>query len=246
MSRKILVGVSIVGHVVLFTGVFVRGVWDLDQLEYKHRSHAITAAIGPQANEGGSIDLPKQHMKPKETPRVVRETRQPRPPRDLKITIEPPRGTGDSTGPGAGPSIGARLDETPGTCTATDGSCELEKPPELPKLPEISKVVIKLPKIVTTKVLQQLRISGETGIRPSREVQQQMVRDDVMKTSGIIQVCVATDGAVSSVTLRKSTKYAAYDEALVSGARRWRYQPYSEGGEAVSVCGVVTFQYEMR
>ena len=38
----------------------------------------------------------------------------------------------------------------------------------------------------------------------------------------------------------------AYDQAADGGLHGWRYKPYEIGGEAVPVCGIVTFIYQIK
>jgi protein TonB len=245
-SRKILVGVSILGHVVLFAGVFVTNVWEVDPLEYEHRVRLPIAVIGAPANEGGSLDRPKVELKPK--PKPVKETVQPRVRKPQEPVAETP--TAPDGGPGNGPpGDGPPGDGPPGACTATDGSCDPAAPtpdPEPVQQPtiELPKPTIEKPRIVPPTAL--VRISGETNIRPPSHVAHEIARTDARRTSAALMVCVSAEGTVMSVTVRKSTSYPAYDEALVSAARRWTYQPYSVGGKALPVCTSVTFQYQMN
>ena len=118
----------------------------------------------------------------------------------------------------------------------------LPAPPEPPKPPPAP------PKqaVVQPQILKGLRTRGETAIHPPRDVYQQMARDRDYKTSGILKVCITATGAISSVSVLKSTGYAAYDAALVDGARGWSYRPYTADGVPVPVCSSVTFQYQMR
>jgi TonB family protein len=51
---------------------------------------------------------------------------------------------------------------------------------------------------------------------------------------------------VASISLKRSTRYAAYDEAILAAARRWIYRPYTVNGTPAPACGMVTFVYEMK
>lgn len=246
--RKLIVGVSIFGHLALFTGVFVHNVWDLDRLEYENRSTLTLGAILPAASEGGAPDLPKpkDSMRPKEPPKkVVKETRQPRKLDDTKVTIEPPGG-GETTGTGTG-RIGPPGD-IDGPCRPEDGDCAptppvVPPPPELPKPPEVRAAP---PPFVSPQILRGLRTRGETAIHPPRDVFNQMFRDRNYKASAILKVCITTTGAIASVAVQKSTGYATYDDALVGAARGWTYRPYTVDGKPMPVCSAVTFLYQMQ
>ncbi|HWU88624.1 MAG TPA: TonB family protein [Kofleriaceae bacterium] len=245
--RKFLVGISIFGHAALLAGVVLHGAWGLDRLDYEHRSRLTLGAMAPPAAEGGTINLPKVDMKPKEAPKVVvKEPRQPRKIDDRKPpttqSLEP--GTGQTTGPGRdGPG------DTDGPCRPEDGDCAtappaVPPPPELPKTPEVPPP--PKPVLVAPQILKGLRTSGETAIHPPRDVYNQMARDGEYKTGAVLKVCITTTGAISSVAVAKSTGYPAYDEALVGAARRWAYRPYTVDGRPVPVCSAVTFLYQMK
>jgi protein TonB len=246
--RKILVGASIAGHVALFTGVFLAGAWKLDRVDYEYRARTALAVMNPPPPEGGSYTPtpPKVDLKQKQkTP--VKEPRQPRPPRpEPEIPpspgpSEPGEGLGLGTGPGTGPGDG---DGPPGAdpCKEAGAACP---PPPAPPLPEVPRPPPRV-HTVLPQILKGLRTSGETAIHPPYAVLQQMHRNEDRKTIASIKVCLAADGTVSSVALLTSTKYAAYDEAIMGAARRWRYKPYTVNGAPVPACGMVTFVYRLN
>jgi hypothetical protein len=202
------------------------------------------AVITPPTPEGGSFSLPKQELPRKVPPKVaVKETRQPRPlKQELEITIdkggsETGTGQGKGKGPGDGPEGGDPCREP--------GSCEPVAPPPLPEPP---KPPPPPPEIhnVTPQILKGLRLSGVTAIHPPREVFEQMHRNGDLRTSASIKLCLAIDGTVSSIALKQSTKYGAYDEVIVAAVRGWIYKPYTVNGRPVPACGMVTFLYQMK
>lgn len=242
MARKVLIGVSVVGHAVLFAGLFVSNVWEVDQVDHRYRS---TLVIGPSipAAESGPIAGRPTKMNPKEPKVIVKEPRQPR--KEQPKAPEVPAIGGGGGGAGTDP------DGVPGGgCQADDPTCAVEPPevPVPPVLPDPPKLVeeIKPPVQIPPHVLTALRISGETQIQPPREVKLQMVRDRQTSSSAILEVCVGKTGAVEAVRVRRTTKYPGYDQALVDGARRWRYRPHTVDGAPRAVCGTVTFQYAMQ
>jgi TonB family protein len=95
-------------------------------------------------------------------------------------------------------------------------------------------------------MLKALRISGETQVHPSTSTQSMMMRARDTGVTGSIQVCIGTDGSVTSATLSRSTGYSDYDHALLSAVGRWRYQPYRLKDVAVPACSTVTFEYSMH
>jgi protein TonB len=246
--RKILIGVSIAGHAALFAGVFVSSVWNIEQLDHDSKLRTSLAVIAPPVFESGSFSLPEQKLVPKrhDPPKVaVKEPRQPRQPKD-DVKIEPAPGPdepGDGTGPGTGHVLG---DGPPGGDPCQEpGGCQPQVAPPPPPPPPPPPKPLK-PQTVAPQVLTGLRTSGETAIYPPNDVLQQMHRSGDLKTRASIKICIGVDGAVASVGLLRSTRYPAYDEALLAGARRWIYRPYTVNGRAVPACSVVTFQYEMK
>jgi TonB family protein len=164
----------------------------------------------------------------------------------------PGPGSGDptSTGPciencGPGPAaepvcgngsveVGEQCDD--GNTTSGDGcsaTCKIEVRP-----PPIATVA--------ASVLAGLRISGETQVHPDDITQHQMIHDGVGRVAGVVKLCIAVDGSVGSTRLLVSTKYAAYDAALVAAVAGWRYQPYRVNGTPVPACSTVRFVYTMQ
>jgi len=247
--RKILIGVSIAGHAALFAGVFASSVWNIEQLDRDSKLRTSLAVIAPPTLESGSFSPPEQKPVPRrpDPPKVaVKEPRQPRPPKD-DVKIEPPPGpdaTGDGLGAGKGPGGG---DGPPGGAPCQEpGGCQPKvAPPPAPPAPPPAPQP-PAPRTVAPQVLKGLRTSGETAIYPPNDVLQQMHRSGDLKTRASIKVCIGADGAVAQVGILQSTRYPAYDEALLAGARRWVYRPYTVNGRAMPACSVVTFQYQMK
>ncbi|MBC7975413.1 MAG: TonB family protein, partial [Myxococcales bacterium] len=124
-----------------------------------------------------------------------------------------------------------------GNTTSLDGcsaTCQLEPQPK----PATA--------IIGTQVLQSLRLSGDTQIRPSSSTQSQINRNGEREVSGSVQLCIATDGSIASATIARSTKYDDYDATLLAAVRGWRYRPYMINGAAVKACSRVTFVYRLR
>jgi protein TonB len=202
--------------------------------------------MNPPSPEGGSYTPPKVNLERKLPPKViVKEPRQPRKPRPAPEPTEPgPSEPGDGLGLGKGPGTGPG-DGPPAAdpCKKAGAACGLPPattPQEVPRPPRVKVHT------VPPQILKGLRTSGETAIHPPYAVLQQMHRNEDRKTIASIKVCLATDGTVSSVALLRSTKYAAYDEAIMGAARRWRYKPYTVNGAPVPACGMVTFVYRLN
>jgi cysteine-rich repeat protein len=99
---------------------------------------------------------------------------------------------------------------------------------------------------VAPSVLAGLRISGETQVHPDDITQTQMIHDGVSRVAGVVKLCIAADGSVGLTRMLASTKYAAYDAALVAAVTGWRYQPYRLDGAPVAACSTVRFVYTLQ
>jgi TonB family protein len=99
---------------------------------------------------------------------------------------------------------------------------------------------------VAPGVLAGLRISGETQVHPDDITQNQMIRAGAGRVEGVVELCIAADGSVASTRLKSSTRYPAYDAALVAAVAGWRYQPYRVGDTPVAACSIVRFVYRIQ
>jgi TonB family protein len=102
------------------------------------------------------------------------------------------------------------------------------------------------PKVVASNDLKGLRISGETQLDPSEEVQNLMVRADVSSVRGVVRLCIATTGSVTEAKMLTSTGYEAYDQKLLAAVRDWRYHPYTVHGTPKPACSTVDFIYQIK
>jgi TonB family protein len=262
MSRRWLIAVSTVAHVVVGVGLFTTGVWQIQQLDRpRSRLELGTQPPPPPPPAGGPVaatPAPEIKRKPKKT--KVEATVQPpvqpdQPAPEVPSVGEHPGPEGPGDGPesacleGCGPAaapvapvcgnhareLGEGCDD--GNTASLDGcsaTCQLEPQPRPPTA------------IVSTQVLQSLRVFGETQIRPSSSTQNRISRDGARTVKGSVLLCIATDGSVASATMTESTTYDDYDQTLLAAVRGWRYRPYLVNGAAVKACSRVTFVYGMR
>jgi TonB family protein len=263
MSRRWLVVVSGLAHLAVAGGLFVAGVWHIERLEKPKLYLRGLGVMMPEPAPSGGAHIPDKpkiipKKRPPQTVQLVPKTRE-----EVKDSKKDDEEIGDGTGPGksddqgtctencgetkaAAPVCGdGALDASEqcddGNTAGGDGcsaTCRLEAPPPPP--PPVR------PQPVTPHMLEALRTSGDTQVHPSAATQSMMMRARETTVRGSLQVCISTDGKVSSATLQRSTGYSDYDEALVSAARRWTYQPYRLNQVAVPACGNVTFVYSMR
>jgi cysteine-rich repeat protein len=263
MSRRWLVVVSVTAHLCIIAGVFVSGIWRLERLDAAPRKFdlAVQAPPPPPPAPGGSKAPPPDAPRPPRPPRPVAHGHHQPPP----VTVETPpvvTATGDGSGSGSGDptststctencgpgpvaepvcgngsvEAGEQCDD--GNTTSGDGcsaTCRIEVRPPPP------------PATVAPSVLAGLRISGETQVHPDELTHHQMIRDSVGRVVGVVKLCIAADGSVASTHLMTSTKYAAYDAALVAAVAGWRYQPYrTSAGTPVAACSIVRFVYTIQ
>jgi len=245
MSRRFwFITVSILAHVGFGIAVFASGVWHIDRLDPDRRAISVVAALGPPPSAaGGSPQLPEVKLQPKDKPKVITKdltqlVKLPEP--DAKPAIVTGR-TGD--GSGSGSNVGSGSDGDIGTCVVGCGSgSDTEKPVIAKQDPPKPEGPITIP----PNVLTMMRTSGSTQIHPPEVTKTAMLRDGRDRSVGIVKVCVSETGAVSDVSMITSTKYAAFDERLISGIKGWTYRPYAAKGRNVKVCGTVTFIYSIK
>lgn len=267
MSRRWLIAVSALAHLAVAGGLFVSGVWRLERLEAPRLAlRGLGYMMPPPAPSGGPVarepmKIERKVIKKKPLELVQLDARKrpedPPPVKDKdddggdglghgpgKSTDTGPctENCGDSTA--AAPVCGDRRVEGGEQCDdgnkvngdGCSSSCLLEPKPAPPARP----------RILTSAVLDGMRISGETQIHPSSATRNMMMRSDTMSTFGVIVLCIATDGSVASATIHRSTTYDEYDQSLLSGVRTWRYRPYLLNGAPVPACGTVRFDYRMN
>ena len=74
-----------------------------------------------------------------------------------------------------------------------------------------------------------------------------MMRDGTVRTIGVLKVCVATTGSVSSINVvepRPGTPSTTRGSS--PRCESWRYRPYLVDGRPAPVCGMVTFVYAIK
>jgi TonB family protein len=214
----------------------------------------------PPAPAGGSTAARTPDFVPKVRRLVAKGPRQP--PRQVDpAPVEPDTG-GDGPGSGSGSST-----DLAGTCVENCG----DGPPADPVCGNGSveageqcddgntasgdgcsatcRIEVKPPPPTATvapSVLAGLRISGQTQVHPDGVTQNQMIHDGTSQVEAVVKLCIAPDGSVGSTRLLRSTRYGAYDAALIAAVVAWRYQPYRVNGTAVPACSTVRFVYTIQ
>lgn len=238
--RRTIILASVVLHAGLVFVFFVAGFWHLERVEAARRTVAIGVPLPPPpAPSGGASPTKAPTITPK---KMVHVTTQPQahPVETTPVeTVATTPGIGEGSGEGSGDGSGDSTDT--GTCTENcgpgDGSGSAAPVVETKKVTQT---------MVPPTVLRGMRIAGETQIHPSDVVKTAMLHEGHARSTSVFKTCVGAGGEVTSVSMLKSSGYAEYDGELVAALRGWRYKPYQIGGEAVPVCGIVTFIYEIK
>jgi serine/threonine protein kinase len=103
------------------------------------------------------------------------------------------------------------------------------------------------PTVVASAALDANRIGGDKSITPDSATMDAITRSGTDKVFSSYKVCVGADGNISTVSLLRTSGYAAYDDKIQSTIRReWRYRPFVVNGKAVAVCTAIRFAYSQK
>jgi periplasmic protein TonB len=227
-----LLGAMAIFHVVLFLAMWVKTIWDIEQLERPKNTMDLAIAPPPPPPP----PPPKGGVKPKDvtiTPKKVRV-------RDIvqQVKVEKqeapaPVETGDPMGVEGGVEGGVVGGDLNGVVAAPP-----PPPPPPPPAP---------PPNVAPTALDAHRIAGEKNIVPEDVTKTEIQRSGKEKLIGSFKLCITAEGAVSQVNQLKSTGFPQYDNRIVSTIRNeWRYRPFMVNGKATPVCTAVTFIYSQK
>ena len=101
----------------------------------------------------------------------------------------------------------------------------------------------RVPTNVAPTLLEGSRIAGNKVIIPDDATKAAFAESGKAKMIASLKLCIDETGAVTTVSLLKSSGFAAYDKKLEREMRLWTYRPYLVNGAAVPVCTAVTFIY---
>jgi hypothetical protein len=232
--RAWLVGISLVLHIAVIFGLFIAGMWRIDQLEPGKHSIDLRVALPPPPAAGGSPAPKAQPFTPKH--HIVHEVVQPVDHVIVATSEAPSEDPGTGTGSGSGSGSG----DGDGPCTEDCGPGSGAAPPPMVVPPPPP------PAMVAPTVLRGLRVSGETQIQPSHDIRLQLFNEGRNELTAMFKLCIDTRGSVSSIAQLRSTGFPAYDGQLTGAIRTWQYRPYTVNNLPIPVCGVVTFNYSMK
>jgi periplasmic protein TonB len=219
-------------HVVLFTAMWVKTIWQLDQLD-KPKS-TIDLAVAPPPPP--PPPPPPGGAKPHEqqiTPKKIKVKDIVQPVKIEKQEVKEVEDKGDPNGEEGGVEGGVVGGVVGGDLNGVMGA-----PPPPPPPPPAP------PQNVPPTMLEGSRIAGDKMITPDDVTKTEIQRSGKEKLVGSFKLCLTVGGEIQQVTMLKSTGFPAYDSKIQSKIRgEWRYKPYNVNGKAVPVCTAVTFIY---
>jgi protein TonB len=227
-----LLGAMLLFHVVLFVTMWVKTIWDIEQLERPKSSMDLAIAPPPPPPP----PPPKGGVRPKDvtiTPKKVKVRDIVQPVKIEKQEVAAPVETGDPNGVEGGVEGGVVGGDLAGAVAAPP-----PPPPPPPPAP---------PQNVAPTALEASRISGEKNIVPDDVTKTEISRSGKDKLVGSYKLCITVDGNINTVSQLKSTGFPAYDSKIQNTIRgEWRYRPFMVNGKAAAVCTAVTFIYSQK
>ncbi|HEU4731233.1 MAG TPA: hypothetical protein VFT22_25240 [Kofleriaceae bacterium] len=219
-------------HVVLFLTMWIKTIWDIEQLD--RPKSAVDLAIAPPPPP--PPPPPKGGAKPKDvtiTPKKIKVRDIVQPVKIEKQEVAAPIEVGDPNGVEGGVEGGVVGGDLAGAVAAPP-----PPPPPPPPAP---------PQNVAPQALDANRIAGEKNIVPDDVTKTEISRSGKEKIIGSYKLCITAEGNINSVVQLKSTGFPAYDQRITSTIRgEWRYRPFMVNGKAAPVCTAVTFIYTQR
>ncbi len=235
-AAPILVG-AVIFHIGLFITMWIKTIWDIEQLERPKTSIDLAVAPPPPPPP----PPPPGGAKPQEvqiTPKKIKVKDIVQPVKIEKQQVQKVEESGDPNGVEGGVEGGVAGGVVGGDLNGVMGAPPPPPPPPPPPAP---------PQNVPPTLLEGSRIAGEKNISPDDVTKTEIQRSGKDRIIGSFKLCLTTGGAISNVSMLKSTGFPAYD-AKIQGKMRneWRYKPYMVNGKAVPVCTAVTFIYSQK
>jgi len=232
-----VLGAAVVFHVVLFLGMWVKSIWEIEQLDRPKTSIDLAVAPPPPPPppppKGGSkphdVQITPKKIKVKDIVQPVKIEKQ-----DVKDVVD----NGDPNGEEGGEEGGVVGGVVGGDINGVMGAPPPPPPPPPPPAP---------PQNVPPTMLEGSRIAGEKQIFPDDVTKTEIKRSGKTRIIASFKLCLSQGGAVNSVKMLKSSGFPAYDRKIQQKMRgEWRYRPYLVNGKAVPVCTAVTFIYSQK
>jgi len=227
----LLSGIVIIYAAVL-VGAWVKGIWEIEQLERPKNSVDLAIAAPPPPPP----PPPKGGAKPHDvtlTPKKIRVKDIVQPVKIEQKEVAAPVEQGDPNGVEGGVEGGVVGGDLNGVVAAPP-----PPPPPPPPAP---------PQNVAPAALDALRIAGEKNIVPDDVTKTEISRSGKDRLVGSFKLCLTLDGNISQVTQLKSTGFSSYDSKIQNTIRgEWRYRPFTVNGKPTPVCTAVTFIYNQK
>ena len=224
-----LLTAALLTHVVIFLTMWVKTIWDVEQLDRPKATFDIAIAPPPPPPP----PPPKGGAKPKDVTIV---------PKKLKVRdmVQPVHIEKDAPPPveTSGDPNGVEGGVEGGVAEGVLDSPAVAPPPPPPPAP---------PANVPPTVLEQARIAGEKNIVPDDVTKTEIARSGKDKLVGTYKLCLTNGGEIKSVVQMKSTGFPAYDSKIQNTIRgEWRYRAVMVNGKPVEACTAVTFIYSQK
>jgi protein TonB len=233
-AAPILIG-AVVFHIGLFITMWIKTIWDIEQLDRPKTSIDLAVAPPPPPPPppppGGAkpqeVKIEPKKVKVKDIVQPVKIDKQ-----EAKVEETGEQGVeGGVEGGVVGGVVGGDLN-------GVMGAPPPPPPPPPPPAP---------PQNVPPTLLEGSRIAGEKNISPDDVTKTEIQRSGKDRIIGSFKLCLTVGGAISNVSMLKSTGFPAYDTKIQGKMRNeWRYKPYMVNGKAVPVCTAVTFIYSQK
>jgi protein TonB len=227
----LLAGIIVVYAAVLVTA-WVKGIWDIEQLERPKNSMDLAIAAPPPPPP----PPPKGGAKPRDTqivPKKIRVKDMVQPVKIEQKETPAPVEAGDPNGVEGGVEGGVVGGDLNGVAAAPP-----PPPPPPPPAP---------PQNVAPAALDALRIAGEKNIVPDDVTKTEISRSGKDRLVGSYKLCLTAEGNIGQVSQLKSTGFPSYDSKITGTIRsEWRYRPFTVNGKPTPVCTAVTFIYNQK
>jgi protein TonB len=229
-----VLGAAVIFHIGLFMTMWIKTIWDIEQLEKPKTGIDLAVAPPPPPPP----PPPPGGAKPQEvqiTPKKIKVKDIVQPVKIEKQEVQKVEETGDPNGVEGGVEGGVAGGVVGGDLNGVLGA----PPPPPPPPPEV--------KNIPPTLLEGSRIAGEKNISPDDVTKTEIQRSGKDRLIGSFKLCLTVAGTISNVTMLKSTGFPAYDNKILGKMRgEWRYRPYMVNGKAVPVCTAVTFIYSQK
>ena len=230
-----LLSAAVVVHAILFMTMWVKSIWDLEQLDKPKNTLDLAFAPPPPPPP----PPPPGGAKPHETiitPKKIKVKDIVQPVKMEPQQVKKVEDQGDPNG-----VEGGEVGGVAGGVVGGDPNGVLNAPPPPPPPPPPAA-----PQIVPPVALEQSRTAGDPQIHPDDVTKTEIQRSGKDKIVGAFKLCVSATGTVANITQIKSTGFGSYDSKILREMHGWRYRPFMVNDKAVPVCTSITFVYSQK